>query len=104
MTRFERPERPAGKRPANSRGSRGSRGTRGGAPAASVNGGNRNVRKKPSQQSTAPREFTLPQTLTPALPAVESFDALEMPAALAKTLTAQGVTEPFPIQGATLPN
>ncbi|MFW3462167.1 DEAD/DEAH box helicase [Streptomyces microflavus] len=27
-----------------------------------------------------------------------------MPAALLKTLTAQGVTEPFPIQGATLPN
>ncbi|MGP4045003.1 DEAD/DEAH box helicase [Streptomyces sp. 2A115] len=104
MTRFERPERPAGKRPANSRGSRGSRGTRGGAPAASVNGGSRNVRKKPTQQSTAPREFTLPQTLTPALPAVESFDALDMPAALGKTLTAQGVIEPFPIQGATLPN
>ncbi len=55
-------------------------------------------------QSTVPREFTLPQTLTPALPAVESFDALDMPAALTKTLTAQGVTDPFPIQGATLPN
>ena len=104
MTRSERPERPAGKRPANSRGSRGSRGTRGGAPAAAANGGARNVRKKPSQQSTAPREFTLPQTLTPALPAVESFDALDMPAALTKTLAAQGVIEPFPIQGATLPN
>ncbi|MDQ0774885.1 superfamily II DNA/RNA helicase [Streptomyces aurantiacus] len=55
-------------------------------------------------QSAPPREFTLPQTLTPALPAVESFDALDMPAALTKTLTAQGVTDPFPIQGATLPN
>jgi len=51
-----------------------------------------------------PREFALPQTLTPALPAVESFDALDMPAALTKTLSAQGVTDPFPIQGATLPN
>ncbi|WP_329121737.1 DEAD/DEAH box helicase [Streptomyces sp. NBC_01353] len=51
-----------------------------------------------------PREFTLPETLTPALPSVESFDALDMPAALVKTLNAQGVTEPFPIQGATLPN
>ncbi|MEU9865352.1 DEAD/DEAH box helicase [Streptomyces sp. NPDC047971] len=51
-----------------------------------------------------PREFTLPETLTPALPSVESFDALDMPAALVKTLGAQGVTEPFPIQGATLPN
>ncbi|MET9376487.1 DEAD/DEAH box helicase [Streptomyces sp. NPDC002992] len=51
-----------------------------------------------------PREFTLPETLTPALPSVESFDALDMPPALVKTLAAQGVTEPFPIQGATLPN
>ncbi|MEU5985972.1 DEAD/DEAH box helicase [Streptomyces sp. NPDC047434] len=51
-----------------------------------------------------PREFTLPETLTPALPSVESFDALDMPAALVKTLAAQGVIEPFPIQGATLPN
>ncbi|MFI1936827.1 DEAD/DEAH box helicase [Streptomyces purpureus] len=51
-----------------------------------------------------PREFTPPQTLTPALPAVESFDALDMPPALVKTLAAQGVTEPFPIQAATLPN
>ncbi|GGX39421.1 DEAD/DEAH box helicase [Streptomyces fructofermentans] len=104
MTRSERPERPAGQRPANSRGSRGSRGTRGGGPAAAANSGGRNARRKPSQQSTAPQEFALPQTLTPALPAVETFDALDMPAALTKTLTAQGVTEPFPIQGATLPN
>ncbi|MFD9437469.1 DEAD/DEAH box helicase [Streptomyces sp. NPDC060006] len=104
MTRSERPERPTGGRPVNSRGSRGSRGTRGGSPAASANSGGRNARKKPAAQSTAPREFTLPQTLTPALPSVESFDALDMPAALTKTLTAQGVTEPFPIQGATLPN
>ncbi|GFN03185.1 DEAD/DEAH box helicase [Streptomyces microflavus] len=42
--------------------------------------------------------------VTPALPAVEAFADLDMPAALLKTLTAQGVTEPFPIQGATLPN
>ncbi|MGN9814209.1 DEAD/DEAH box helicase [Streptomyces sp. SD11] len=105
MTRSERPERPTGGgRPANSRGSRGSRGTRGGAPAASANGGGRNVRKKPLAQAAPPREFTLPQTITPALPSVESFDALDMPAALGKTLSAQGVTDPFPIQGATLPN
>ncbi|MGW2859448.1 DEAD/DEAH box helicase, partial [Streptomyces sp. NPDC001205] len=49
-------------------------------------------------------EFKLPETLTPALPAVEAFADLDMPAALLKTLDAQGVTEPFPIQGATLPN
>ncbi|MGG8408777.1 DEAD/DEAH box helicase, partial [Streptomyces sp. 12297] len=51
-----------------------------------------------------PQEFTMPETLTPALPPVASFEDLDMPAALLKTLTAQGVTEPFPIQGATLPN
>ncbi|MFC9432002.1 DEAD/DEAH box helicase [Streptomyces sp. NPDC056987] len=89
MTRSERPARaprPAGKRPVNSR-------ARGGAA-------------KPPARRPAPRpqEFTLPETLTPALPAVEAFDELDMPAGLLKTLTAQGVTQPFPIQGATLPN
>ncbi|MER7761863.1 DEAD/DEAH box helicase [Streptomyces sp. NPDC097619] len=51
-----------------------------------------------------PQEFTMPETLTPALPPVAAFADLDMPAALLKTLTAQGVTEPFPIQAATLPN
>ncbi|GAA0686152.1 DEAD/DEAH box helicase [Kitasatospora atroaurantiaca] len=41
---------------------------------------------------------------TPALPAVESFDELDMPAALLTTLTRKGVTAPFPIQASTLPN
>ncbi|MGW3444921.1 DEAD/DEAH box helicase [Streptomyces sp. NPDC001076] len=50
------------------------------------------------------REFRLPENTTPGLPAVEDFAALDMPAALLKTLTAQGVTTPFPIQAATLPN
>ncbi|WP_406509056.1 DEAD/DEAH box helicase [Streptomyces sp. NBC_00212] len=61
---------------------------------------------KPAKGRTmAPQgEFKLPETLTPALPAVEAFADLDMPAALLKTLDAQGVTEPFPIQGATLPN
>ncbi|MGW7541693.1 DEAD/DEAH box helicase [Streptomyces sp. NPDC054770] len=53
---------------------------------------------------SASREFRLPENTTPALPAVEDFAALDMPAALLKTLTAQGVTTPFPIQAATLPN
>ncbi|MFI2303183.1 DEAD/DEAH box helicase [Actinacidiphila glaucinigra] len=52
----------------------------------------------------SPREFRLPESTTPALPAVEDFAALDMPAGLLKTLTAQGVTTPFPIQAATLPN
>ncbi|MFI7353023.1 DEAD/DEAH box helicase [Streptomyces avidinii] len=49
-------------------------------------------------------EFALPKTITPALPAVEAFADLAMPAALLAALGAQGVTVPFPIQGATLPN
>ncbi|MEU3051959.1 DEAD/DEAH box helicase [Streptomyces griseus] len=49
-------------------------------------------------------EFAPPKTLTPALPAVEAFAELDMPALLLAALTAQGVSVPFPIQGATLPN
>ncbi|MFI0236746.1 DEAD/DEAH box helicase [Streptomyces sp. NPDC016845] len=56
------------------------------------------------QQPTPPREFTMPENSSPALPPVEDFAALDMPAALLKTLAAQGVTAPFPIQAATLPN
>ncbi|WP_180303728.1 DEAD/DEAH box helicase [Streptomyces sp. JV178] len=49
-------------------------------------------------------EFALPKTVTPALPAVESFADLSMPAPLLATLGHEGVTVPFPIQAATLPN
>ncbi|GAA2246057.1 DEAD/DEAH box helicase [Streptomyces ruber] len=49
-------------------------------------------------------EFALPETVTPALPAVEVFADLDMPKALLAALGSQGVTVPFPIQAATLPN
>ncbi|MFC5905351.1 DEAD/DEAH box helicase, partial [Streptomyces zhihengii] len=49
-------------------------------------------------------EFALPKTITPALPAVEVFADLAMPAGLLAALGAQGLSVPFPIQGATLPN
>ncbi|GGN32512.1 DEAD/DEAH box helicase [Streptomyces fuscichromogenes] len=67
---------------------------------------NRRTSSAPSSppSQSAPREFRLPENTTPALPAVEDFAGLDMPAALLKTLTAQGVTTPFPIQAATLPN
>ncbi|MBG0851294.1 DEAD/DEAH box helicase [Streptomyces spinoverrucosus] len=58
----------------------------------------------PPPSASSPREFQLPESTTPALPAVEDFAGLDMPAGLLKTLTAQGVTTPFPIQAATLPN
>ncbi|MFB7108908.1 DEAD/DEAH box helicase [Streptomyces sp. NPDC056291] len=65
---------------------------------------NRRTSSRPSSSPSAPREFRLPESTTPALPPVEDFAGLDMPAALLKTLTAQGVTAPFPIQAATLPN
>ncbi|MGW1605263.1 DEAD/DEAH box helicase [Streptomyces eurythermus] len=49
-------------------------------------------------------EFAPPKTVTPALPAVETFADLAMPAPLLATLAKEGVTVPFPIQAATLPN
>ncbi|MEU9291035.1 DEAD/DEAH box helicase [Streptomyces sp. NPDC048275] len=96
MTRSERPVR---KRPALARGAQ-----TGGSAKNTGRGGGRGTGKGPARKVVAPQEFSLPETITPALPAVDSFDALDMPAALTKTLASQGVTEPFPIQGATLPN
>ncbi|MER5771706.1 DEAD/DEAH box helicase [Streptomyces sp. NPDC001985] len=49
-------------------------------------------------------EFALPVTVTPALPAVEAFADLAMPRPLLAALTTEGVSVPFPIQAATLPN
>ncbi|AEW99402.1 DEAD/DEAH box helicase [Streptantibioticus cattleyicolor] len=83
-----RSEPPTRKRPGRSRGGSGAR--RAGRPQAAP--------------AAPQREFALPETVTPALPAADAFDALDMPAVLVKTLAEQGVTEPFPIQAATLPN
>ncbi|RPF34232.1 DEAD/DEAH box helicase [Streptomyces sp. TLI_185] len=52
----------------------------------------------------AQAEFALPKTITAAFPAVEGFADLDMPGALLAALGSQGVTVPFPIQAATLPN
>ncbi|MCW8376006.1 DEAD/DEAH box helicase [Streptomyces justiciae] len=43
------------------------------------------------------------QPVAPGLPPAESFDALGLPSELVAAMTALGVTEPFPIQAATLP-
>ncbi|MFD8115315.1 DEAD/DEAH box helicase [Streptomyces microflavus] len=101
MTRFERQDRTARSRPARGRG-------QGATAQAASNprGGSAARSKAPARRRATPPqgEFALPEMVTPALPGVEAFADLDMPAALLKTLTAQGVTEPFPIQGATLPN
>ncbi|MEW1913331.1 DEAD/DEAH box helicase [Kitasatospora sp. NPDC085895] len=67
--------------------------------------GSRLTSRRSARQGSSPQgEFAVPVSTTPALPAVESFDELDMPKALLSELTRQGVTEPFPIQAATLPN
>uniref|UniRef100_UPI0006E45280 DEAD/DEAH box helicase n=1 Tax=Streptomyces phaeochromogenes TaxID=1923 RepID=UPI0006E45280 len=68
-------------------------------------GGSRRSEGYGSRQRSAPQgEFALPVTTTPALPAVEAFADLDMPAQLLAALGREGVTVPFPIQAATLPN
>ncbi|KQV12132.1 MULTISPECIES: DEAD/DEAH box helicase [unclassified Kitasatospora] len=67
-------------------------------------GGGRSSGRSGRQGSSQQGEFAMPVSTTPALPAVESFEELDMPKALLSVLTRQGVTSPFPIQAATLPN
>ncbi|GGU18881.1 DEAD/DEAH box helicase [Streptomyces violascens] len=81
--------------------------------AARKSGADRGARFRPQGQNrsgggrrpAAPQgEFALPVTITPALPPVANFGDLDMPTEVLDVLTGLGVTEPFPIQGATLPN
>ncbi|MDX3064624.1 MULTISPECIES: DEAD/DEAH box helicase [Streptomyces] len=76
--------------------------TRSAAPARS--GGSGRSAGNGRRPAAVQGEFALPVTVTPALPAVEAFADLDMPGQLLAALTAQGVSVPFPIQGATLPN
>jgi superfamily II DNA/RNA helicase len=78
--------REKGRRSAPSRPAKAGRSGRGNRPAAS--GG----------------EFAPPVTLTAPLPPAEAFTQLDMPERLLTALGAEGVTTPFPIQAATLPN
>ncbi|MDT0389040.1 DEAD/DEAH box helicase [Streptomyces dubilierae] len=68
------------------------------AGSRTANGGHGAQRPGPA------REFAPPATLTPALPAVAAFAELDLPPRLLAALGAEGLTEPFPIQAATLPN
>ncbi|GAA2157315.1 DEAD/DEAH box helicase [Actinomadura napierensis] len=70
-------------------------------------GNRRGGRRRPANAVQAPRpdaEFSVPETRTPALPPIDSFDELPLPPRILTALAAQGVTDPFPIQAATLPN
>ncbi|MBV2364476.1 DEAD/DEAH box helicase [Streptomonospora nanhaiensis] len=59
---------------------------------------------RPRSNGAPSGEFALPVTRTPALPPADSFEALDMPAPLKRTLAGHGLTTPSQIQAATLPN
>ncbi|MGY4907594.1 DEAD/DEAH box helicase [Streptomyces sp. 900116325] len=80
------------------------RGARLGSSAPSRSGGPSRSSGHGRRPAAVQGEFALPKTVTPALPVVEAFADLDMPKQLLAALTAQGVSVPFPIQGATLPN
>ncbi|WP_335971406.1 DEAD/DEAH box helicase [Streptomyces sp. CA2R106] len=86
------PSRPARRRPRGPQQGAGRTGSpRGGGRPADTG----------SEESAYTSAYT---TQTPAPPAATTFAELDLPAALAEELTRQDVTEPFPIQGATLPS
>ncbi|MFF0740923.1 DEAD/DEAH box helicase [Streptomyces sp. NPDC004111] len=87
---------------ASKRGS-GSGGRTGGSYAAGGRPGSGNGGRS-RRPVTLKGEFALPVTVTPGLPPVAAFTELDMPDAVQRALAAEGVTEPFPIQAATLPN
>ncbi|MEU2078148.1 DEAD/DEAH box helicase [Streptomyces sp. NPDC013489] len=80
------------------------RGGRTGSSAASRSGGPSRSGGYGRRPASAQGEFAPPKTITPALPAVETFADLALDRRLLTALTTQGLSVPFPIQGATLPN
>ncbi|MFF7704237.1 DEAD/DEAH box helicase [Streptomyces lydicus] len=77
------------------------RGYRSGGPKRSGSGRSGGSGRRPA---TLQGEFALPVTHTPALPPAETFAELDMPSTLLAALSAEGMSAPFPIQAATLPN
>ncbi|CAL9357688.1 DEAD/DEAH box helicase [Streptomyces pilosus] len=67
-------------------------------------GAQRRPKNSGGRRTPATGEFALPVTTTPALPAVDAFAELPLPGEILATLGQEGVTVPFPIQAATLPN
>ncbi|KUL65094.1 DEAD/DEAH box helicase [Streptomyces violaceusniger] len=100
--RSSRPRRTDG--PAFRSGAGAGRGSRVGSPVPGRSGGQRRSGGHGRRPAEPQGEFALPKTITPVLPAVEAFADLDMPEQLLAALTAQDVSVPFPIQGATLPN
>jgi superfamily II DNA/RNA helicase len=88
----------------NGRAGSGQGGSRFGSSARGSSGGASRSGGYGRRNGSVQGEFALPETITPALPAVEAFADLDLPQQLLTALGAEGVTAPFPIQGATLPN
>ncbi|MEW5534405.1 DEAD/DEAH box helicase [Streptomyces virginiae] len=80
------------------------RGSRFSSSAPNRSGGPRRSGGYGRRPAAVQGEFAPPKTITPALPAVEAFADLDMPTELLAALGTQGLSVPFPIQGATLPN
>jgi len=59
---------------------------------------------KPPRATARPDDLPTPPATSPGVPLAASFEALGLPPELLTTMTGLGVTEPFPIQTATLPN
>ncbi|MCX4699250.1 DEAD/DEAH box helicase [Streptomyces sp. NBC_01373] len=80
----------------------------GGAASGSASGSSYSKKRgnpgRGGRQAAPQGEFALPKTITPALPAVEAFAELDLPERMLAALGHEGVTVPFPIQAATLPN
>ncbi|MEV3907534.1 MULTISPECIES: DEAD/DEAH box helicase [Streptomyces] len=79
-------------------------GGRFGSPAPRRSGGPSRSGGQGRRPAAVQGEFALPRSVTPALPAVAGFAELDMPGELLAALGSEGVTVPFPIQAATLPN
>ncbi|KDN86208.1 DEAD/DEAH box helicase [Kitasatospora cheerisanensis] len=84
---------------------------RGGAPRGGSPRGAEQARterprrpRRGAAAAAAPAEDFTPVQGTPSRPPAASFAELNLPSGLMKELAAQGVTEPFPIQAATLPD
>ncbi|MEU5187618.1 DEAD/DEAH box helicase [Streptomyces klenkii] len=58
----------------------------------------------PDHPGTSYGDPAQPVALTPTVAPVASFADLELPTAVLRTLTERGLSEPFPIQAATLPS
>ncbi|UNZ16026.1 DEAD/DEAH box helicase [Streptomyces sp. 891-h] len=82
------------------------RSRKGGAPGSRKGGAPGSGRGRHGRRPVAsrPKEFALPVSSTAALPAVEKFSELDLPDRLSAALRSEGMTVPFPIQAATLPN